>query len=554
MDPKITEILNDLFSADPALKEHEAEIIKIIEEYLKSKPDTKFDKKFAEELRSELMKKAAELKAQKQIKANFDIPAFLTKFSYALAGSALVLVLVAGLTVSTIGGKSGKVNKGASINFGNGIIKLGRNAFAMNIQPGNKNASTLAYGRGGGGGGNESAQSTATLEAPKALKSGVAEGGVAMDSAKMIAPEYTTYKYVYKGEDFTQDLSTVDIYRRTITPSGSKALADYITALNFDLFDLSNFSGSDVQNFTLSQDKEYGYTFTMDFLNNQISIFQNYLKWPRPELDCKDEACYRSLQMTPDQMPSDEEVISIGDEFLASYGIDKTKFGKPSIQKYWESELERATDKSTVYIPQEVTVIYPYVIEGKDVYDESGNPTGLSVGVNVKYKKGSSIYSIAPDMYEKSNYDAITDKNEILKVAEQGGMYPIYYYGGQENVKELELDTPYLALMRFYDYDQKDGKQSELFIPALIFPVKDIPKDYPAYGKKAITVPLAKEIYDKIGGRVGIPEQPMPLSEPSAVEKPAESPAAGSEPAQSAGTEQETSKPEIMTETVKPRQ
>lgn len=521
MDPKINEILIDLFTADPSLKEHEANLIKIITEYMEARPDTKFDKKFAAELRAELLKKAEEIKTKTDRKIiPFDVK--LTRFAYGLAGATLVAVLAFGLAVSVFNPSGLKKSAtGPAINFGGGIVTLGRNAFAINAPSANRDSATLGYGRGGGGGSMVTAEKsvTANLSSPSTVQSSEAMGGDAdIANAKILPPEYTVYKYVYKGDDFTQDLPTVDIYRRAITPAGSRALADYITALDFDLFDLSKFNGADVANLTLAQNQEFGYTFTMDFASNQVSIATNYLQWPRPELDCKDEACYQSLQMTIDQIPPDDNIIALADDFLASFGIDKAKFGKPYIQKYWEYEIQQGVQRSAIYVPTEVSVIYPYVIEGQDVYDESGNPAGIYVGVNIKYNKGSSIYSIAPDTYEKSNYDAITDKAEIFKIAERGGLYPNYYYGEQGAVKEIALDTPRLALMRFYDYDQNEGKSSELYIPALIFPIKDMPADYPPYSKRAIAVPLAKTIYEKIGNIVGEP-MPMPLAEEAAVDQ-----------------------------------
>lgn len=59
---KVKNILNELYALDPELAKYEKEIKKIIEEYLKAKPDSKFDEKFALELREKVMARAKELK------------------------------------------------------------------------------------------------------------------------------------------------------------------------------------------------------------------------------------------------------------------------------------------------------------------------------------------------------------------------------------------------------------------------------------------------------------------------------------------------------------
>ena len=43
----INNILKELYSLDPELKKHEQDLVIIINKLLKSRPDTKFDEKFA---------------------------------------------------------------------------------------------------------------------------------------------------------------------------------------------------------------------------------------------------------------------------------------------------------------------------------------------------------------------------------------------------------------------------------------------------------------------------------------------------------------------------
>lgn len=81
----INQILNELYEIDPALRQYEKEITKLIGEMLRVRPDTKFDAAFAAQLREKLAKPT-------KFKINFN---FMKK-SYVLAAgfAAIVLVLI----------------------------------------------------------------------------------------------------------------------------------------------------------------------------------------------------------------------------------------------------------------------------------------------------------------------------------------------------------------------------------------------------------------------------------------------------------------------------
>lgn len=51
MDKQIKQILKDVYLIDQSLKMHEKTLIKIIQELLRSKPESKIDEQFVRELR-----------------------------------------------------------------------------------------------------------------------------------------------------------------------------------------------------------------------------------------------------------------------------------------------------------------------------------------------------------------------------------------------------------------------------------------------------------------------------------------------------------------------
>ncbi|MEK7618278.1 MAG: beta-propeller domain-containing protein, partial [Patescibacteria group bacterium] len=68
---KLEQILNELYEIDPGLKEQEGQVISIISEMIKAKPDTKFDAGFAAGLRQRLMLKAQTPKPNSPLKTAF---------------------------------------------------------------------------------------------------------------------------------------------------------------------------------------------------------------------------------------------------------------------------------------------------------------------------------------------------------------------------------------------------------------------------------------------------------------------------------------------------
>jgi hypothetical protein len=139
------------------------------------------------------------------------------------------------------------------------------------------------------------------------------------------------------------------------------------------------------------------------------------------------------------------------------------------------------------------------------------------VNVDVRNRKAAGFNgSIAPS-FESSEYDAIADKDTIKKMAEDGGMNGRYYYFASTDGQEatVELGTPKQALMQYWKYDQATGRGDELYVPALIFPVKNRPENTPYFYVESIVVPLIKDVLQNN-------DYPMLLkTEPAVMEAPA---------------------------------
>jgi hypothetical protein len=515
MDSKIQEIITDLFKLDPNLKEYEGEITKIINEYMASKPDTKFDMEFARGLKTEILNKIAEIKKTVPIKKSiFSQPSFIIRFTYSLASTVVILLILFPVVTYLSKQDNSKIANDQKLKF--------------DYRPGISNvAADHAFGQL-----NIVNNQSEKAMSPKAIRGdglGASESGsmasgavVSQDisASKIMPPDYETinYKYVYKGDEIKQDKEEMLVYKRVKAGLSSTGLTRLVTGSKNNLVDLSKFSGAEISNINLIEDRDYGYMVSLNFTDGIISIYQNWAKWPRLDQNCRDEACFNSFRIKYEDVPADDNLIAIADAFIKDYGIDMTPYGQPYVSDYFRQDYLLAKNKSEVYIPEEITVNYPLVINNEKVYDDSGNPAGLSLSVNFRQNKVSNLNELKPQNYESSNYKIATSTDKILAIAERGGLYLDYQNESAAKTVEIELGTPALGLMRYYLYDNVKQNNDELYIPCYIFPINNISDKKINFYKKNIVVPLAEDVIREIDANP-IPE-PMPLMDSQSLESP----------------------------------
>jgi len=499
METQIKNILDDLYKIDPELKNYEEELKKMIIKLLKSKPDTKFDEKFIQKLKEEILKKADELKNEtvKEGSSVFEL-IFTSRLSYALVGAVAMLILV--IVASPIIKKQNSFvfdNKSGEITLEQGIKNLGDKAFGSLYST--ESATSLVEGRGVGGGGG---QVTPMIES---LDSGSVKMGV--------LPPYdvVNYNFKYIGGEFNIDEEKMGVYKRTKSESLAKSFGDYLSNLNFDLVDIGKFNDLRLDNLALSENKDFGYSVFINSKEETISINQNWDRWPRPQDKCRDEACFEQFRLKEKDLPREEDLISIADNFLSKYNIDKAYYDSPIIQKSWERNY--GVDEG--YIPEMIQIVYPEKINGKIVYDYSSNVTGLYVSVDVRSKKAAGAYTITPHLFESSQYEIENNEEELIKLAEQGGLFRQYKSPNPTKNVDIELGSPEIGLIKYYNY--QNNISEELYVPALIFPIISISDKEVYFYQQNIIVPLAKDIIENIVTPEPFPE-PMPLIREKTIE------------------------------------
>jgi len=539
MQRNINKILQDIYQIDDSLRQHEKKLIKIIKQILESRPDTKFDEKFAQKLRAEVMAKArhemarqaAQLKEQPQSSLINLINRFkLMRKEYYMVGAVVIVMLLIIPTVYYVN-KSNKIADlgKTKLAFEPSINKLKDQAFGSLTTQSQTNLKIL---EGGGGGPLRQASEASGIGSAMPAPAGVAQdeavglgggGGVYSETAQtraigVPAPEIINYEFVYNGDDFTIEQEKMSVYRRTTDARISQQLLENINKTNFGIVDLSKFSlsSADVTNFNLVEDKDFGYSIYFNLMDSMISINKNWQKWPRPEMECQElqypqaQNCYDKYRLKYEDVPEDSKLIALANQFIKDYNINIGSYGEPEVLKYWQEEYLRVEDKSLVYISDTIPVVYPLTIERKNVYYEGGEKSGLTAEVDIRYNKVAGLNNIISQNFAKSDYEMETDNSKIMEITKQGGVYPIYKQANPTKTITVELGTPEVGLMEMWKYNQEKNKSDILYIPSLVFPVvKASEENY--YYSKNLVVPLAKEIIEQRQDvPIGIPE-PMPL-------------------------------------------
>lgn len=348
-------------------------------------------------------------------------------------------------------------------------------------------------------------------------------------SIAMPYPVQYGQSFVYKGDTFTQDQAKLDVYKRVPIAVPADQAATLLQQLNLRLVDLGSFGSSSLDTLQFSQQQDFGYTIALDLKNGSIMINQNVATWPQTA----------PLQPTTlAAMPSDEAIIAVADAFLKDHAILRDAYGAPVVQNQWRKYMEatnaggqQALNMQLIgqYVPDAVAVVYPQLLNGKPVYEQSGTPSGLTLMVSLRYNKVSSVYGLNTQDYQASAYDAITEVPKIIQYAEQGGQYGFINYGGMmtgapeavsagsvtssistappvtpnyiikppSTLPESDLGTPQMAYVKMYDY--QSGASQELYAPALAFPITNAsPNDY----RSVVVVPL---IWDLLRGPYAVP-------------------------------------------------
>ncbi len=457
---RLQEILDDLYALDPGLRGRETELRSLIVQMASLRPDAPIDDRFLDQLKNRLMTSMTKTSQNTFLH-------FLTgrPMRYLVPGlAAMALVAMVSFAPRHASAPAGRTS---------GIARVGTEAFGrLGIRPSSA------------GDGAAAAAGSGTLQEATTLAPAAASMG-----AKLLPADWTPtyYKYVYEGGEITDLAANVDVYRRAADVKTSLP-ASALRGLDIGLMDLAKLRRPSVGSFTLIEDGREGYVVNVDAFAGTISMRENS-EWDRPERQCRDQACLDAQRLKEGDMPSASEAIKAADDFLAKFGISKEGYGTPSVRDDWRPRYLAAADKEAFWLPDTVTVVYPYVADGKNLADESGSPYGLNVEIDARRKQAVGLSNLTARRFESSSYPAATDAKRLIAIAERGGLFGSTDIPRDAKVVEIRLGKPTVVNERVWRWDGVGG--SELFAPALVFPVIDPPEGFVQAG---VSVPLAEEL------------------------------------------------------------
>ncbi|XOB40887.1 MAG: hypothetical protein ACKKMW_02360 [Candidatus Nealsonbacteria bacterium] len=435
MDKQIKQILRDVYLIDQSLKMHEKTLIKIIQELLRSKPESKIDEQFVRELRVKIIERAKLLSSIKPHTNMFNT-LFNKKFTYALVGIAII---VCAIIITNLPQENGKL----------AINDLGENAFG-DLSFSQEVQSPDTSGRGGGGNG---------------------------EIMGVVSPEMVNYNFIYAGDDFTLDSGQITVYKMLKGDFLNKALSNVANNLDLNVLNLNKFQNVKIGNIEISENRDFGYSIYIYPRQNSLSINANWEKWPREEFD------------TPAEMLTDEELLSISDKFLAEYGINTDLYEKGEVTKH---------AGIGGVIPENIPIVYPLKIDDQIIYDQGGQKYGMNVSVSLRHKKVVNVYSIVTNTFESSKYAKETNKDKIISFAEDGGLFKNYTYPNAVKTLDLELGTPEVSLVRMWQRSENKMDTAEILVPSLVFPViTEMSSEQTYFYRTNVIVPLVGEILDQ---------------------------------------------------------
>lgn len=499
--PKLEQILHELYEADSSLRQHDTVLRSLVSEIIASKPNVQMDEAFRVGLRAQLTQLTQETKIKSSLIENF-----MNSFKLLGAGVAVIAVAAVGAWYFNGTGPSGMSNLTAMTNKPV-ISKSAANAFgslaglqqASSGQGGGGTlanldsvAETVGNGNMGSGGG--------TSAAPNA-------GGD--DGRIMIAPENpVNYRYVYQGEPLVLNQTEVDVLKRQKN-SNAGGLAEFINRVTLGLVNFGSFSNTRLESFNFKEDRELGYMVNVNVAEGTVNIHENWPRW-EPLI----APAGRRVDIS--EVPADSVITDAANAFLDQHGIDRTVYGTPVVNADWRVYYNATPNKADYWIPEVMNVVYPQMIDGQQVYDESGNPSGLNVGVRIAPEvRVTGVWELTTQNYQSSAYQAETSVERVMSLVERGGFRNYYYAADGARTVDVEVGTPDVAYVKLWDY--KNGLNEELLVPALVFPVLNFDDENLApsfWYRKNIVIPLVKEILDNENS--DLPVRILPAAEPAA--------------------------------------
>lgn len=474
-------LLEELYTLEPSLRDKEEIILRIITSMQQNQPEVLIDENFKNELREKVMSELKNTKISnwqsKKSSKSWNMGWVFVGLSTGILASFFILSFSGWMIPFSSHPTQenpaiSRMQKAQSLSFAPVITSTGKNGFG--------NATNLTL--------------WASLATSPTM--GVTPGATGMrgemTSKRMMvdtmpAQDFPYYTYSYTGSlpAFSGNLT---VYKKNPAPFAPSETQAFLQGLSLEGLNLQSFENTSITSLSFAEAKDYGYIVNIDFAAGSIGFYQNWMKWPQPK--CGPNGCEQSVALTEKDVPSDEEFVRIGDTFLTQYGIDRSLYGAPKVDGSWRImyALARSTNLEST-IPDQYTLTYPLTLEWKKIYEEYGWYKGISLSIDIRTKRVTSLSGIEKQNITSSIYTTQTDEANILKMIPFGGRYESKANPDQK-VVNLTLGEPTIEYVHIYG-EWKDNKADEYYVPAYVFPVINKPEG--SYIQDNVILPLVQD-------------------------------------------------------------
>lgn len=427
MDKKLSKLLSELYQLDPSLKAHDSLLRSVLGEILAARPEAQMDPAFYRDLRETLLSRIRETNEAQE--SSLITPRFslFPRFGYAFSGLALVT-----------------------------LIAVGAHGLAPDSRLEIHSVDPAAFG-------------ALSFQTAGGEKGGLGGGGDLL----YYPEERVNYQFHYTGEALTA-YETVDVLKRLEPQSVVNV------KLDFDSLDLNSFGKMEAAYTNLQPVDGDGYTLNYDPNSHALSLYEFHTASPEcPWGICSD---WNTNPLQASEVPSDEALIAVSNSFFDEIGLDTSLLSEPYVNDTFVGEGSE--------VDYTLSITYPFEIDGMPVYSTWGGRAGVTVSIDAHRMKVTSANWIYDSQeFESSSY-AGASVEDILTLAEQGGVSPAVWEN-PTRVVDLDLGTPTLVYTQVQNYTEY-GTYSDLYAPAYLFPILNDTEDL--YYGDTLVVPLAKEL------------------------------------------------------------
>ena len=157
------------------------------------------------------------------------------------------------------------------------------------------------------------------------------------------------------------------------------------------------------------------------------------------------------------------------------------------VDNSWKNALSQTSDPSSKIVPENLTVVFPRKVDGYEIRDDSGYPTGITFIVNHPSKRVQQVIGIETSTLSTvSKVSAVEAATVSARLSNGGGSTAS---ASESGATVVEIPMARSKIGYSLQYAEKNGKWVEFYVPSIIFETDRTPKTG-EYFKTRVVVPL----------------------------------------------------------------